>query len=998
MKQYRLNTAILLVFLMLWIGIEAQTQLKSFDIMEISAPEYVIYTKHPECAVISVESAIRNLHFKSNMEGIVDQEYRRAENRYVIYLRPIRQKISVQHPDYRETEVKMLTGLKAKDTIAFIISEEMGTGLKGTLIIESEPPGAEITIDGIPSINQRTPVTLPDLRALQYRITLSNYRHQDSTFVAKVRENQVNKYFIKFKPAFGNISISSNPPNARIYINDRLKGMTPLNLHGKEDGLDAGIYRIRVEAENYGSLERQIQIRADHENAEHFDLVPQFGNLSVFSEPSGADVYIGSQLMGTTPLALDRLRVGSHEVRVVPPTDIYREEIHQIEVTPGAIIPLRVYFMASSATLRISSNLSPFQAHLNNVLNPELSNGREIQVAARTHEIRVVYTGKNSRAYDPYTESVTLVAGEKRIVNPTFQSNLIKATFVSDLPYTGLEVYGIPSRETYYNDILRGEIELPPGNYQIVASKSGYLSYFSTITIEKGDNPRYEMSLMPKNALNMLSSNPALVAPRNLRITNSDSSGRTLVWDSPNTPTYFVIDRKRKNGNWESGVAFVSGNLRTWLDQNTKESNLYRICSFQDDQISGFTYNDPNDDALYTAIEPKATITKEIAPEEMALAIKREPADPKKTNDLASKNLYRNGLSFSSRTEYSSVDRDTYTKPYLPNSTVFYTENYVAAAYKQLYVKFSILNQVHGGNYENELLNDKFYDFQKVRISAQIPLYLFNLRGSINPSDSDEYFFGAQMRFRINPLYIILTGETNGNAGKSNQFYNNRSYLFDRGIHSPIVGINPGEIHHLQAEISNGRIGSGVDQRNFTHIKDALLKDEIAGTFYLWGQYNRNCSYDDNKTPDRHKEFSYISGNLAIKPHNSVEIQVGYRELLVDDDESYYYYQTSLSKRYKQSATEVYALCSIVIPLSDKGSLIPSFGFMSVEREDNLEYTNLSNAPESYTYNGSLIPISCIYEHSFSNNVSVYIKGRLLYETAKQDAYPGGTIGISLQY
>ncbi len=585
---------ILFILVLLISAEQAFAQLKNFEVREIRASEYVIYTKHPDCAVLSVESSIKNLVFKSNMDGIVEQEYRGEENRYVIYLRPFRQKITVQHRDFREAEVKMLTGLKAKDMLAFIIEEELSTDAKGTFIIESDPAGAEITIDGIPGLNKKTPATLADMRAMQYRITISNYRHQDSTFVTTLRANEVKKVSVKLRPNFGGLVVNSNPPNSRVFINDVPRGTTPLRFTGIQDGLDAGTYRIRISTERHKQVEKTVHIVAGKESVENFNLEPQYGSLTVTSEPPGADVYINGKLEGKSPLTLSGISKGmdpgSYSIRLVPESDFFQEQTHMVQIKAGEFVPLQVNFSQSTALLTVSSAMSPFEVFLDGVLNTELSKGNEVQVPARAYSVRVVFKGTNHQGYEAHVEDVNLVTGDKRRISPNFKSNLVKISFVSDLPYTRLEIYDLEQKTKYFDDILKGDIDLAPGDYLLIATKNNYVDFYAKINVDRVTQPKRTITMLPLDILSFIEENNSIKQPANLNLTSLAGKKMMLKWDFVDQAEAYIIDKKVSN-KWQNGYAVVSSTTNEWIDASLGQPSDYRLCAIKGGARSKIVYS-----------------------------------------------------------------------------------------------------------------------------------------------------------------------------------------------------------------------------------------------------------------------------------------------------------------------------------------------------------------------------------------------------------------------
>jgi len=100
-------------------------------------------------------------------------------------------------------------------------------------------------------------------------------------------------------PQTGNLEMTSLPAGAEIYLDDQLKGKTPLKLT-----LDPGSYRIKVRKyPEYREIIDRIDIHAGESISRNFGLNPQYW-LRIITLPSGAEVQIDNSSRGKTPLEL----------------------------------------------------------------------------------------------------------------------------------------------------------------------------------------------------------------------------------------------------------------------------------------------------------------------------------------------------------------------------------------------------------------------------------------------------------------------------------------------------------------------------------------------------------------------------------------------------------------------------------------------------------------------------------------------------------------------
>jgi serine/threonine protein kinase len=142
----------------------------------------------------------------------------------------------------------------------------------------------------------------------------------------------------------GRVLIRSNPPGAQVLVDGQSRGDTPVAIRG----LEFGEHTIAVTAAGHVRWEQKVTLTADRPS-QSFEIVlattagrssetvAAAGNvpatLQIDSRPSGAQVWMNGTLVGTTPLVLPTVDVGSHAVRIELPG--YRPWTTSIQVTRG---------------------------------------------------------------------------------------------------------------------------------------------------------------------------------------------------------------------------------------------------------------------------------------------------------------------------------------------------------------------------------------------------------------------------------------------------------------------------------------------------------------------------------------------------------------------------------------------------------------------------------------------------------------------------------------
>jgi hypothetical protein len=136
-------------------------------------------------------------------------------------------------------------------------------------------------------------------------------------------------------PENGTLALESKP-QARVYIDDAPRGMTPLRLD-----LPAGPHRVRLEANSKArTLTVGVVAGAEVTQSVDLDRAVQTGSLFVRSEPAGAKVLVDNKPAGVTPITVLDLSPGSHTVSLTGADGSNARQSVQVEA--GATATLRL--------------------------------------------------------------------------------------------------------------------------------------------------------------------------------------------------------------------------------------------------------------------------------------------------------------------------------------------------------------------------------------------------------------------------------------------------------------------------------------------------------------------------------------------------------------------------------------------------------------------------------------------------------------------------------
>ena len=159
-----------------------------------------------------------------------------------------------------------------------------------SLTLTTVPTGATVYIDGIKL--GLTPTTLDEVRTGKHdlKFTKSGYIDDERDITVEPGERKVVRVDLE---RLNVIDIVSNPRRAEVYIDEELKGQTPVNVK-----LRSGTYTFRLERKGYEKWEKSIKVNRDFKhNVKLLKLI----SVQLLSEPIDAEVYMNNKFMGRTP-------------------------------------------------------------------------------------------------------------------------------------------------------------------------------------------------------------------------------------------------------------------------------------------------------------------------------------------------------------------------------------------------------------------------------------------------------------------------------------------------------------------------------------------------------------------------------------------------------------------------------------------------------------------------------------------------------------------------
>lgn len=200
----------------------------------------------------------------------------------------------------------------------------------GLLLVQSDPPGADVKVGKIAS--GTTPLLVADCPLGTYPITFTREGYNPLKMQVNLVDRIPKKVMGKLNSNTGGLRVNSFPEGAEVTVDGTRKGMTPLFI----EYLDAGRFDVILERDGYETFKERVSITAGKTSELEATLTAKPGGIRVTSAPIKARVYLDDQLKGLTIADVRNVKPGTHTLRVEK--DGYEPEERTVVVENGKTI------------------------------------------------------------------------------------------------------------------------------------------------------------------------------------------------------------------------------------------------------------------------------------------------------------------------------------------------------------------------------------------------------------------------------------------------------------------------------------------------------------------------------------------------------------------------------------------------------------------------------------------------------------------------------------
>jgi serine/threonine protein kinase len=209
----------------------------------------------------------------------------------------------------------------------------------GTLIVDSNPPGAQVVVDG--EARGTTPVNLT-LKAGAHTLELRGAGEPRVIPLIVAAGSQVSQYIElpKTGPSPGQLQVRTEPAGARISIDGQPRGVAPMTI----GDLEPGEHDVLLESD-LGSVRQKVVIEAGVTASLVVPLTaptgaPLSGWVSV-AAPVEFQLFENGRLLGTSRTDRIMVAAGRHDIEVVNEALAYRT-VRTVQVAPGRVATIAI--------------------------------------------------------------------------------------------------------------------------------------------------------------------------------------------------------------------------------------------------------------------------------------------------------------------------------------------------------------------------------------------------------------------------------------------------------------------------------------------------------------------------------------------------------------------------------------------------------------------------------------------------------------------------------
>ncbi len=480
------------------------------------------------------------LQISTNVEGaaIIINGSKRAEY-------PLKRPLRLQEGTYEVVLRKSgYVDFSGKVDIAIQETSEFQGALKplpGILNIASEPANAQIML-GETSLGY-TPIV--DYKILTFgklplTISLENF-FEFREELEVVPGGEVNRS-VKLKPQYGDLLFVTEALDAKVYLDGKFVGNTPLELLEK---VPMGKHEVELIHADYLPYKTTIEVLPAVKGRFALEPKPKYAWLSVATNIDRAEVYVNEKFIGFSPVDdFVRLPSGRYNLRVKKHNFFDHEE--KIALKPGKTINVTAILKTKLASLNLTSNVEGGKVYLNQQYVGKTPLKVVEDLPYGTYKLLLT-----KKPYADYTATLNLKPG--RINNHFAEMVTTLGKIQVETAVKGVQIF----LDKRYVGVTPSDVigEIKPGGYTLRLEKEGYLPYEEKVVIKGNQLTRITAKLSRVTSTASITSVPASAKV----YVDGKFSGVTPLQVSRAVGSYELVVKQKGYRDYKTKLTFIAG-------------------------------------------------------------------------------------------------------------------------------------------------------------------------------------------------------------------------------------------------------------------------------------------------------------------------------------------------------------------------------------------------------------------------------------------------------
>ena len=284
------------------------------------------------------------------------------------------------------------------------------TKLPGVLHVAVSPADAEANVFVDASPVGKAPVELDSISPGAHRIRIVSKRYLPYSTDIDIKGKRIEQSIAAtLKPAWATVTVSSRPPSAEILVDGDERGQTPAGID-----ILQGSHEIVVNKAAYKPWRDTISVVAGKNlTLPEVNLIRADGKVAVVTDPPGANVTIGGQYRGQSPLTVT-LRPGKSYSVLLSKVGFAAAK-RNIDVEPDKVVDINTRLMPVTGTVTLQ--VSPAGGQLFVDGKAAGAPSRTLTLTSRKHHLRIVKPG-----YATWQTDITPQPGFAQQLNVTLET------------------------------------------------------------------------------------------------------------------------------------------------------------------------------------------------------------------------------------------------------------------------------------------------------------------------------------------------------------------------------------------------------------------------------------------------------------------------------------------------------------------------------------------------------------------------------------------------